>query len=123
MTDACPRLAYDLLARAKQLVAAGWCQGTAARDAAGRSVLPADPRARSWSLAGALMAAATARGDLAPAAAREAFGEAMRTLAAVVNAGPQSWNDEPARAQPDVLAALVAAIERLGARERGAPQA
>ncbi len=37
----------------------------------------------------------------------------MSALSIVVGAGPQSWNDEPERAENEVLAALTAALKLL----------
>jgi hypothetical protein len=50
--------AQAVLHEARNLVRRGWSQGAAARDAQGNPVDATDPSARSWSLAGALEAAA-----------------------------------------------------------------
>jgi hypothetical protein len=73
--------------------------------------MPNDPSATSWSAAGAIMAAA--RSSRAPAPetpAQSSFTLAMSALVRVVDAGPQSWNDDLGRSQNDVLAALAAAL-------------
>jgi hypothetical protein len=107
-------LACELLAEARRRVASGWCQRTAARDASGRSVVPNDPAAASWSTTGAIIAAArTNRAATREAVAQAPFALAMSALSTVVGAGPQSWNDEPERSQNDVLAALAAAPKLL----------
>ena len=41
----------------------------------------------------------------------EAFAVAMGTLSSVVDAGPQSWNDDPERTIDQVITALTASIE------------
>jgi hypothetical protein len=104
-------LARDLLVEARRRVQRGWCQRTAARDAAGRSVLPSDPAAASWSAAGAVMAAARRKG--APPAP---FARAMAALSQAVGAGPQGWNDQPERTAAEVVAALERAARLLGRR-------
>jgi hypothetical protein len=99
-----------VLADARRLVATGWCQRTAARDAAGRSVMPDDPKASSWSATGAIIAAARIRPTTTDQTRGETpFALAMNALATAVDAGPQSWNDHPARCQNDVLDAFTAA--------------
>jgi predicted RNA-binding Zn-ribbon protein involved in translation (DUF1610 family) len=55
--------AHQLLRDARDLVARGWSAGARARDAEGRPVDPTHPSARSWSLAGALEAAAARQVD------------------------------------------------------------
>jgi precorrin-3B methylase len=111
-------LACELLAEAQRRVQNGWCQRTAARDSTGRSVLPSDPAAASWSAAGAVMAAAqrnvAANSDADPAV----FALAMAAFSMVVGAGPQSWNDRPECTADDVASALADAIELLGCRTR-----
>ncbi len=111
-------LARGVLADARRLIATGWCQRTAARDAAGRSVMPDDPAATSWSATGAIIAAAQGQ----PATrdeprAETPFALAMNALSTVVGAGPQSWNDHPERRQNDVLDAFTAARRLLLADE------
>jgi hypothetical protein len=105
-------LAHDLLVEAKRLVASGWCQRTVARDAKGRSVLPADPAAASWSAAGAIMRAAAREPAVQP------FAVAMDELAAVIDAGPQTWNDAADRSAEDVVRALSDAVDSLERRRR-----
>lgn len=52
------RQAYQLLLDARDLVMSGWSSAAPARDGEGRPVAPSHASARSWSLAGALEAAA-----------------------------------------------------------------
>ena len=107
-------LARDLLIKARQRVEAGWCQGTAARGPSGKSVLPDDPAATSWSASGAIIAAVCTDPTIGAEALRQApFALAMNALSTVVDAGPQSWNDKPDRAQSEVVAALTAALQHL----------
>jgi hypothetical protein len=100
-----------VLADARRLVATGWCQRTAARDAGGRSVMPDDPAATTWSATGAVIAAVRIRPQATKGETlRETpFVLAMDALATTVDAGPQSWNDRPERCQDDVLEAFRAA--------------
>ena len=77
-------------------------------------MLPDDPAAISWSAAGAIIAAArTNPAALHETLTRAPFGLAMNALSTVVDAGPQSWNDDPERGRDDVLVALAAALELL----------
>src|SRR5262249_59437018 len=46
-----------ILIRARALIEQGWCQGVDARDENGQRINPWNPRARSWSLLGALVTA------------------------------------------------------------------
>jgi len=41
----------------------------------------------------------------------------MSALVSVVDAGPQSWNDDLGRSQNDVLAALTAALHRVSGEQ------
>jgi hypothetical protein len=49
----------------------------------------------------------------------EAFAVAMGTLSSVVDAGPQSCNDDPERTIDQVITALTASIELVTSRRRG----
>lgn len=101
--------AEEMLAEAYELVVAGWCQGTPARDASGRPVDPASVFAREWSAPGALERVWRRAGD-GEIAGLDAFERANLALAAAVHAVPQEWNDEPERHQSQVLDALAEAI-------------
>lgn len=82
--------------------------------------MPNDPAATSWSATGAIIAAARAHPATAPeASGQPPFAVAMNALATVLDAGPQSWNDEPGRAQKDVLEALTAALNLLIEKQTG----
>ena len=73
--------------------------------------MPNDPGATRWSAAGSIMAAARSTQAAAPEAPpQSSFALAMLALVSVVDAGPQSWNDDLGRSQNDVLAALAAAL-------------
>ena len=101
--------AAALIVDARERVLAGWCRGADARDAAGRPVNAWDPAARSWSLLGAIVAAA----DLPPAPTRATLvplRKALGALAAVIDElSLTAWNDDPARDQRTVVATLDAA--------------
>jgi hypothetical protein len=93
----------ELLHEAGALVAAGWCQGAAARDVRGgvTDVLAGD--AASWSLLGALQAAtfrdsSTRISDL---------GLAVSAIADLIDDPCLAhWNDEAVRTQVEVVALL-----------------
>lgn len=93
----------ELLHEAGALVNAGWCQGTEARTAHGSAVDVCDATAASWSLLGALQAAAlrdesTRMEDIEVAVAAIAELIADPSLA--------HWNDVPARTQHRVTELL-----------------
>jgi predicted RNA-binding Zn-ribbon protein involved in translation (DUF1610 family) len=68
--------AHQLLQDTRELVVRGWSAGARARDVEGRPVDPTDPSASSWSLAGALEAAAAGH-----AKGRDGDGEFARARA------------------------------------------
>src|SRR5687768_16467561 len=55
--------ACQILLEARDLVSRGWSRGAAARDGEGEPVGPSHPSARSWSLAGAVVAASAKVSD------------------------------------------------------------
>jgi hypothetical protein len=106
--------ARQILLNARDLVGRGWSCGAAARDAEGRAVDPLHPSARSWSIAGALEAAA----------AREAYGRKgdMDARAPAVAAAALSTAIE-SEAENEGLQSLTRAIRELAPAERRRPQA
>ena len=104
-------VASDLLAEARRLIESGWCQRTAARNDSGRSVLPADPAATSWSATGALICAYRRHPAQGDSRAPEAFALAMTALVAAVGDSPQRWNDQRGRKRDEIVAALTAAAK------------
>ena len=108
-------VARDLLAEARQLLEAGWCQRTAARNDVGQSVLPADPSATSWSATGALICAYRRHPAQRYSHAAEAFALAMMALTTAVDDRLQSWNDQRGRTREEVAAALSAAAKLVNA--------
>jgi hypothetical protein len=105
------RVAEEMLAEAYDFVLAGWCQGAAAVDEAGRPVEASSAFARKWSVSGAL-ARVWLRGPM-DADSLEAFQRANLALAAAVRGVPQDWNDAEERTLPQVLDALAEAVQRL----------
>lgn len=95
--------ARELLHDAADRVARGWAQGADARAAGGRAVDVLDPDAASWSLLGALQAAAFS--DREPNVDEIRF--AVAAIAELI-ADPSlaHWNDEPERTQAEVRALL-----------------
>lgn len=77
-----------LLARAKELVEAGWCQNGLARDAHGRLVEPWSAGACSWSPVGALLKAWLDAGD----DAGRAFHIAYEALSLATGGRLEEWN-------------------------------
>lgn len=82
-----------IAARAK--IAQGWCQKALGRDKYGHAVTSLDPRAESWCVIGALVAAAGRNVDPVPAAARLELGLTGRAVS--------RWNDTKGRTQEQVL--------------------
>jgi hypothetical protein len=103
-------LVEEMLELAYEFVREGWCQGAAARDAAGRPVSPASAFASRWSAAGALERA-WARHEDPYGVALDAFERANLALAAATGDVPQAWNDAAGRTLHDVLDALAEAIQ------------
>jgi hypothetical protein len=114
--DAAEITAADILRRARDLVAFGWCQAADATDAAGRPVDPWSAHACHWSLLGALAAALGAPNPHIPET-HARIAELRLALVAISDLIPdwslQRWNDHPARAQSDVVATLASAQRRV----------
>jgi len=95
--------------RAREFVAFGWCQGSDARDARQLPVQPWSTEATSWSLLGAIVAAA----DLPAEPGAVTLGPLRRALAALAELIEEpllaNWNDRAGRTQEDVLRTLDAA--------------
>jgi hypothetical protein len=95
-----------ILARARDLVAYGWCQGAEARDADDDPVKPWSPEARCWSLLGALVAAV----DLPAQPGAVTLQPLRRALAALAEVIEDpllaAWNDQEGRTQDLVVRAL-----------------
>jgi hypothetical protein len=103
------QLAEAWLADAYDLVATGWCQDAAARDAEGRPVAADSTAACEWSVTGSLLRVLrTSEAD--PELALHAFQRASLALTAAVNEIPSVWNDVPRRRAEEALAALAAGI-------------
>jgi hypothetical protein len=103
-------LVSQMLRYARVLLTAGWCQGAEAHDEQGKPVEPWDVMAVSWSLAGAIRAAAGDAGDEDGELERDA----LRALAFVLEMPADelpAWNDDPRRTRRDVLAACDCAVE------------
>jgi hypothetical protein len=98
--------AGQILVRARELVAYGWCQGADARDQRGAPVPPWSDEARRWSLLGALVAAV----DLPAEPGAGVLGPLRRALAALAEIVEEpllaTWNDDPERSQEDVVGTL-----------------
>jgi len=109
--------AAEILRRAHDLVAFGWCQRADATDAADHPVDPWSVHACHWSLLGALAAA------LGPPHAHTSespalIAELRLALVAISDLIPdwslQRWNDHSAQTQADVVATLASAQRRGG---------
>jgi hypothetical protein len=98
-----------VLRRARDMVAAGWCQGSAARNSAGTPVSAASDDACQFCLYGAVARAAWYLRDF------DAEGTAICAirLAGEIDGGLIRWNDQPSRTQADVVNLLDLAIGRL----------
>jgi hypothetical protein len=92
-----------LLHEAGVLVEQGWCQGTEARDANGHAIAVDASGAESWSLLGALQAAAFAD----PSMELHTISGAVAALAElIVDPSLANWNDSQGRTKLDVLNVL-----------------
>ena len=104
--------AAEILRRARDLVAFGWCQAADATDAAGHPVDPWSAHACHWSLLGALAAALDAP-DPHAAETPTLIAELRLALVAISDLIPDSslqlWNDHPARTQSAVVTTLTRA--------------
>lgn len=101
--------AITALEQAKDLIVEGWCQGAQAREGHSDALAPPNsPRAKRWSLEGALHAAATSN--------RPAMAAMWGFAAKAIGCSPDSpqafarWNDAPGRTRGEVLLALDTAI-------------
>ena len=97
--------AESMLADAYELVLSGWCQGSTAQDAVGRSIEPSSAFARRWSAPGALERVWRRTADRGEGVL-EAYERASLALAATVRDVPQRWNDAADRRLDEVLDAL-----------------
>ena len=121
MTQAAEHQAAAILSEARDLVLSGWSRDAQARDRTG-SVVPAwSEHASSWSMLGALLASwhrqhgETMELDfVAHGFDARALGDATQALGDVTgSASIESWNDDPARTLPEVVAAIDQAAELL----------
>jgi hypothetical protein len=104
--------AESMLADAYELVLSGWCQGSTAQDAEGRSIEPSSAFARRWSAPGALERVWRRTAD-GGEGVLEAYERASLALAAAVHDVPQRWNDAADRRLDEVLDAFALAADRL----------
>lgn len=96
-----------LLYRARDLVLTGWCQHADARAADGEEVQPWQETAVAWSLLGSLVAALEEEADRGRDLPLEDLAAALNELANFVDDDSLAgWNDDDARTQRDVAAAL-----------------
>jgi hypothetical protein len=104
----------QLLERAAELVADGWCQRALAQDRDGRQVEPWSESARSWSPLGALLTAwYEGRG-----VSRDAFKAAYASLALATGGRLEEWNAARWRTERHVCAAFFRAQEYLPVARR-----
>jgi len=106
----------EILAEARDLVSSGWCRGADARDRTGQPVEAWSPGARSWSILGAVVAAAELPSDL-NGTRLGPLRQALGALAEVIEEPMlMSWNDDPGMTQAEVVQTLEAAREICAAR-------
>ena len=115
--ETAPRSAVQILRRAHDLVAFGWCQGADATDAHHDPVEPWSARACYWSLLGALAAVlGPPQEDVAESP--ELIAELRVALVALSDSIPDSslqrWNDDRERTQAGVVATLATAHQHCG---------
>lgn len=111
--------AVEILRRARDLVAFGWCQGVDATDAEHRAARPWSARACYWSLPGALVAALDApeEGREDSAALITELRLALVGVSETISAWSlQEWNDDSGRTQAEVVEMLTAAHRWCAAR-------
>lgn len=100
------RSGSEILAKARDLVRSGWCRGADARDRSGAPVDAWSPGARSWSILGAVVAAADLPSDLGGARLGP-LRQALGALAEVIEEPVlMSWNDDPDMTQAEVVQTL-----------------
>ena len=92
-----------VLERTRELVVAGWCQGSFARTAAGEAVGYNNEEAERWCLSGAVNRAACDVGGLW-AGAEGAYTVLQGALGEEVFLS--WWNDQPGRGRSEVLALI-----------------
>jgi hypothetical protein len=102
-----------MLRMAHEFVREGWCQGSHAEDAVGRSVSPTSAFACKWSAPGALERAWSFHEDRL-GSGLEAFEHANLAFATAAGEVPQTWNDARERTHQEVLGAFMTAIEHVG---------
>ena len=108
-----------LLARARELVAAGWCQVGLAQDRNGRQVEPWRSAARSWSPLEALLTALYLGSD----ASLDSFRIAYTCLALATGGRLEAWNAERWRTQQHVLSAFARARDLVPSVRRNLEEA
>jgi hypothetical protein len=108
--------ARQILLDARELVIRGWSRGAAARDGQGRAVDPQHPAARSWSLAGALEAAAAR-------ASSNGHEDEMEAKAQAIAAAGLATALESEASENESLRSIARVIRELTLRKRNAPVA
>ena len=109
--------AVQLLRSARDLVRRGWTQHAEGRDAHGAAVEPWHPTATSWSLLGALVAALEEQTNGGKELPLVQLADALDALALFVDSDSLAdWNDDPRRAQGDVIAVLDTAADAAAPR-------
>jgi hypothetical protein len=106
-------LARQILLDARDLVIRGWSHGATARDGQGRAVDPLHPAARSWSLAGALEAAAAK-------ASSNGYEDDMEAKAQAFTAAALATALENESSEDESLQSIARAIHELTLRKRTA---
>jgi hypothetical protein len=113
--DAC-----EILLEARDLIVRGWSHGAAARDGGGRAVDPLHPAARSWSLAGALEAAA-ARAAQGSGGETEARAQAIAAAALATAVESEASADESLHSLALAICELTPPEERRAHGEKAGP--
>jgi hypothetical protein len=108
-----------LLARARDLVATGWCQAGLAQDRNGCQVEPWRSSARSWSPLGALLAALYVGSD----GSLDSFRIAYTCLALATGGRLEAWNAERWRTRQHVLSAFARARDLVPSVRRNREEA
>ena len=104
----------EALRAVRERIASGWSQDVNARDRFGDEVSLVSEEASAWTLCAAF---ALAGKDGIP---MNHLHRALREIAYVTGMESiEDWNDDPARTQQQVLAALDDAIERVEGADRG----
>ena len=106
----------EVLGLARDKVASGWCELAEARDRTGRPVAPTSPEAASWSVSGAIVAAA-AELQVEHAVVIGALDRMERAASqydpvGMLTGDLDDWNDlQFERTQDDVLIAFTMALQ------------